>query len=99
MISDKELVEKAAKAAGYSPSRVTDDGVVLLRGISVNWNPLIDNGDALRLVVALKMDLHIDSGHTFVRSGKHEAIEDFESSDPMTATRRAIVRAAALSPA
>lgn len=94
-MTDKELVERAAMAAGYSPSRVTDDGVVLLRGIVVNWNPLLDNGDALRLAVALKMDLHIDKGHAFVRSSRHEAIEDFDSSDPMSATRRAIVRAAA----
>lgn len=52
-MDDKKLLELAAKAAGYTPTRVTDDGVVLMRGIRVNWKPLDDDGDALRLAVAL----------------------------------------------
>jgi hypothetical protein len=50
---DRELLELAAKAAGYSPCRVTNDGVILLRGIRVKWKPLDDDGDALRLAVAI----------------------------------------------
>ena len=95
-MTDRELVERAAMAAGYSPARVTHDGLVLLRGVAVKWSPLRDNGDALRLAVAMGMDLHIDKGSACARSLEHEAVEDFDDyGDPMAATRRAIVRAAA----
>lgn len=40
MNAHRELLELAAKAAGYDPMRVTDDGVVLLRGVVVHWNRL-----------------------------------------------------------
>lgn len=49
----QRMLELAARAAGYSPARVTDDGVILLRGIRVKWKPLEDDGDALRLAVAV----------------------------------------------
>lgn len=50
---EREMLELAAKAAGYTPTRVTNDGVVLMRGIRVNWKPMDDDGDAFRLAVAL----------------------------------------------
>lgn len=58
------------------------------------WNPLADDGDALRL--AVKCGLVIDtsrpsSGEPF--KTHHFAQEDFK--DPLAATRRAITRAAA----
>lgn len=90
----KELIERSARAAGYDPVRVTDDGVVLLRGVAVAWDPANDNGDALRLAVALHMDLHIDRGHCYAKWARGEAIEDFSDGDTMAATRRAILRAA-----
>lgn len=57
MSADRELLELAAKAAGYQPAIVTDDGLVLLRGVQVTWNPLTDDGDRLRLIRALKMNI------------------------------------------
>jgi hypothetical protein len=51
------------------------------------WNPLIDDGDALRLVVNLNLDISVCvEGHVSV---------DEYNDDPYAATRRAIVRAAA----
>ena len=54
-MNDRELLEKAAKAAGYKKTGwhaesksfwIADDG-------PVTWNPLTDDGDALRLAVKL----------------------------------------------
>lgn len=56
------------------------------------WNPLTDDGDALRLAVKLNMTLAAG----MARSDAGEFLE-FEmcATDPCAATRRAIVRAAA----
>jgi hypothetical protein len=112
-MTDKELLEKAAKAAGieYDKNVKYDFGLWLViheepteftrRG----WNPLTDDGDALRLAVKLGLDVCIDTPyendpHTHVigfsddnTSTTVDAIENH--GDPYAATRRAIVRAAA----
>lgn len=107
-MTDKELIELAAKAAGievryqpvshrflYKKELQEPEGFYF-----AYWNPLTDDGDALRLVVKLKMRIAIDSlpvGYVVVlsddplRKDTHEPIND----DPYAATRRAIVRAAA----
>ena len=68
-----------------------------------HWNPLTADGDALRLAAVLRME--IDHNHpsdskpwVSVRAAPTRicAVEDFEDeSQRITATRRAIVRAAA----
>lgn len=61
------------------------------------WNPLTDDGDALRLAVRLRMDVFFQSDHDgFFTSveGRCFAYEH-HGSDPYAATRLAIVRAAA----
>lgn len=82
-MTDRELLELAAKAAGVEPyelhDRWGDCGGIEKAG----WNPLTDDGDALRLAVKLKLWTH--SG-----MGSHH-----NQDDPYAATRRAIVRAAA----
>jgi hypothetical protein len=98
-MTDKDLLEKAAKAAGieiewYAPNVEVWDFAQI-----PNWNPLIDDGDALRLAVKLKMSMVLDSGGfkgktTWVRAPQTEKTE-YHESDPYAATRRAIVRAAA----
>lgn len=100
-MNDRELLELAAKAAGielvwHNFSNVPS----LFKGLSSDevWNPLTDDGDALRLAVKCKIDLvfvtqyHDHAEVVFVGDGevKHEL-----SGDPLAATRRAIVRAAA----
>ena len=60
------------------------------------WNPLTDDGDALRLVVKLKLDIEIYSTSTHVYDDTSEkSFEEEHNGDPYAATRRAIVRAAA----
>ena len=57
--TDRELLELAAKAAGYEYAK--HGGYIVVDGIPGNWNPLTDDGDALRL--AVKLRLSIDHNH------------------------------------
>ena len=83
-MTDRELLELAAKAAGIDVHTIEDaDGVLHWDG----WNPLADDGDALRLAVKL----NIDAG----KPGMRLRIDWRSWEDPYAATRRAIVRAAA----
>lgn len=64
------------------------------------WNPLEHDGDALRLVVALRLDIEFD-GPRGVRvnyvdaQGRLCAVEQLVLDDPVADVRRAIVSAAA----
>ena len=86
-MSDRELLELAAKAAGLQrcENYYTDAA-----GNHVDWNPLADDGDALRL--AVKLELNVLPG--VAQDGEGRIIVD-KTVDPLAATRRAIVRAAA----
>lgn len=63
------------------------------------WNPLADDGDALRLAVKLKMFVCTpdcdDPTATARKWDGENSTEEVENGDPYAATRRAIVRAAA----
>jgi hypothetical protein len=100
-MTDRDLLKAAAKAAGLSH--------LLNAGIhgdeyANQWNPLTDDGDALRLAVKLGISFRDDytypDGERIVQVscvfgdtlyGDQEPYGD----DPYAATRRAIVRAAA----
>lgn len=93
-MSDRELLEDAAKAAGYSVVGWGDDMPIVEGDYFGNpklskwyWLPLRDDGDALRLAVKLRLDVSICLE-------QHLTIEEYDA-DPYAATRRAIVRAAA----
>jgi hypothetical protein len=85
MMSDKKMLELAAKAAGYSCRRTTKIGIEKFYVNGHVWNPLNDDGDALRLAV----NLDIDVAKVQIK------FWDKHSINPYAATRRAIVRAAA----
>lgn len=90
-MTDRELLELAAKAAGIEGSwheqnsaYASPTGWLMPNGHT--WNPLTDDGDAFRLAVKCL------PFHTLQYSR-----EDYDhcQQDPYAATRRAIVRAAA----
>lgn len=113
IMTDHEMLELAAKAAGLNYDHrygivfgeddcgnATEDG----------WNPLLDDGDALRL--AVKLGLHVmqypiydEPKHSAIAKKSARLLDDtcvdmcvgieVYGSDPYAATRRAIVRAAA----
>lgn len=92
MTTDRELLEMAAKAARYQYAK--HGGYIVVDGIPGNWNPLSDDGDALRLAVKLEIELWFGNGGLNA-SGMSMDIEEDYGEDPAAATRRAIVRAAA----
>jgi hypothetical protein len=101
-MTDKELLELAAKAAGieYDFCRPELGGCQIRKPfVSGFWNPLTDDGDALRLAVKLKMDfnIEIDRVDASAQGGfATEYLYDLPApTDPYAATRRAITRAAA----
>jgi len=112
-VDDKELLELAAKAAGYDDATWHDMGSlgVVRHGFSEAmwseklyaendtgyWNPLTDDGDALRLAVKLALDINLSPAMVFVGSIYGDVWHSCEpyNDDPLAATRRAIVRAAA----
>jgi len=109
-MSDRELLELAAKAAGYqfstsmrSLSQPPVPVILAESGRWKQWDPLHDDGDALRLAVKLRME--IDHNHpadqglwVSVRAwrGRTGAVEEFDDESlRAAATRRAITMAAA----
>ena len=91
-MTDKELLELAAKAAGVG---YADKEGKFVPFVPETWNPLTDGGDALRLAVKLKFVIRhwddcVDVGY-FASPRQKEMY----GGDPYAATRRAIVRAAA----
>jgi hypothetical protein len=107
-MTDRELLERAAKAAGiklgnwhdvpgYGTGFASDASKLL-------WNPLNDDGNALWLAVRLNLSIKFDveSDGAFVSVGSDFGDEDegcwsneYLLKDSGAATRRAIVRAAA----
>ena len=100
-MNDKELLVAAARAVGMRIGYEDDcwfqtsrDGDVALysAGRPATWNPLTDDGDALRLAVKLGIPIDFQDGEDACTWAQ----QIFEiHGDPYAATRRAIVRAAA----
>lgn len=103
MMTDREMLELAAKAAGYEINKRHqkrrdelghgDAGLWLLDG-STCWNPLTDDGDALRLAVTCGVHLTSSNRDAWASTVGTTAIVQFFD-DPYAATRRAITMAAA----
>lgn len=121
--TDRELLELAAKAAGYKVKWVTKQDVGMLDQELVDlephsqhfrfvswphheWNPLTDDGDALRLAVTLGMVVQPFCYDEY--SNRYSLVVIYDDcgmeilpeircydKDVNVATRRAIVRAAA----
>jgi hypothetical protein len=104
-MSDRELLELAAKATGdfyQHPSHEIPENLPVAFYLNKKrWNPLTDDGDALRLAVKLEMMIdYIDrgymAGHVLATAGPVMlSIYEPREPDPYAATRRAITRAAA----
>ena len=84
-MTDRELLEAAARAAGLAlHQRCIGDDLILagpFGAAGAAWNPLTDDGDALRLAVKLRMVIDCEDAP--------------EEADRNAAVRRAIVLAAA----
>lgn len=108
-MSDRELLELAAKAAQVSVVSRHDDKLwVDYRGVGVRaWSPLTDDGDAFRLAVKLGIrfeqvvgkDSPFKEGHALASYMLPDAIREehyvTNREDAFAASREVIVRAAA----
>jgi hypothetical protein len=94
-MTDRELLELAAKAEGHDVAFDEVSGLTLLDANSgVLWNPLHNDGDALRLAVKLRMNI-VFGGNYVIVDNNVQAPTINNADDPQAATRRAITRAAA----
>jgi hypothetical protein len=102
-MTDRELLELAAKAAGLIVITDAKERGLWIADMEDEWNPLKDDGDALRLAVKLRMALSLDSPvagpvgfcRAYPSSSNLLAMDEWANDDPYAATRRAIVRSAA----
>lgn len=103
-MTDRELLGWAAKAAAIDVGRYDDAAGLNQPNTNFWWNPLADDGDALRLAVRLSIRIYPPEPHLHDYNcnkastnifGKGWFGEEVEGADPYAATRRAIVRAAA----
>lgn len=96
--NDKELLELASKAADI-PERVigAPGGMYNCdeRGWHRNWNPLTDDGDALRLAVKLRMEILVEEIRISVYSELTVEKCGMYPADHLATTRRLIVETAA----
>lgn len=92
-MTDRELLEAAARAAGIDLDWCAETARPAARdmhGGAAFWNPLEDDGDALKLADQLQLTIKFDCGLVLIGTNKKlladEASEDY---------KYAIVRAAA----
>lgn len=108
-MTDKKLLELAAKAAGHT---LKWGEVFIVGGDEIDctdmsyvvsgqpdeadwhWNPLTDDGDALKLAVKLNIDIFGDDEYRRAEIDNWNCAES-ANDDKYAATRRAIVSAAA----
>ena len=101
-MTNKELLEAAARAAGIAIDHWRADMPMVNEAeYDANeyhaWNPLTDDGDALRLAAKLQMGLAVFKDYTEATDGiRVDATETvYDLPDIYAATRRTIVRVAA----
>jgi hypothetical protein len=103
-MNDRELLEAAARAAGRKVFSYIDDPIF---GSGINdgktdnglWNPLEDDGDALRLAVVLGLVIAPEDSNVDVYNSDGRCVTaawDEHNGDKEKSTRRAIVCVAAL---
>jgi len=109
-MSDKEIIEMAAKSIGYKIAWNSNwHNYQLLNPVPDRfgyfkhpWNPLEDNSDAMDIMVKLGMNVNVFLNRAepftevrFQHYGSETITEEAHMGDAAKATRRAIVRSAA----
>jgi hypothetical protein len=95
-MTDRELLELAVKAAGYEWEYEDTGALFVFVPQAHEWNPLTNDGDALRLAVKLEITIMWNEWEIVAEEFEYgNQFPEEKKSDPYAATRRAIVRAAA----
>jgi hypothetical protein len=108
-MTDRELLESAARAAGLTLRWIGDEPSVPYspeeqeRRGGINgymWNPLTDDGDAFRLAIQLGIMIdHFQNAlppSVYVYSDRGFSAKEPYGDDPFATTRRLVVMAAAV---
>jgi hypothetical protein len=102
-VNDREMLEMAAKAGGVVSVGSGINGIAQRKNGACLvgwWNPLTDDGDALRLAVKLGFLCDFFKTAAVSKTGEYEHLHKYWVSEPvdgdkMAAARLAITRAAA----
>lgn len=104
-MNDRELLEMAAKVAGIS-GEYSDTHKCFASHMEPGWNPISDDGDALRLAVKLgilvQSECYDDYDDMYAAAYKYDngveiaSVQVPYTSDPYSASRWAIVQLAAI---
>lgn len=102
MKTDRELLELAAKSVGLKVIRYLEGFGLAIEGEPVWWNPRDNDGQALRLAVLCNLTICTDGTGTVSACQEFDRKNVFATQSvqecggcKLSATRRAIVRAAA----
>ncbi len=100
VMTDRELLELAAKAAGHDIGKnahIPSGGMWItdVIGGDLKWNPLGDDGDAMRLANTLNILIGVGQAWTAGSQQYGALFDGLPESELFPATRRAITRAAA----
>lgn len=91
-MNDREMLELAAKAAGYTLAWSSVEGIPPRKADDMEtWNPLTDDGDRYRLARKLGLRIDFEAKEILVWVGESLHFIDFEDGDDA----RAVLRAAA----
>ncbi|MDG9784953.1 hypothetical protein [Metapseudomonas otitidis] len=96
-MTDREMLEAAARVAGYRLEFVPDhNGNIRIHAwsgdICIEWNPLTDDGDRYRLLQALKMGIDFEDMSAIYTLDRCTCEESFKEDGD---DARAVLRAAA----
>jgi hypothetical protein len=100
-MTDRELLKLAAEAIGEKCDQLGANAFGLYKPKEgymqpyIEWNPLTDDGDALRLALKLNMNLDVVDGYSGAQVLDVVWCSEPHHGNPLAATRRAITRAAA----
>lgn len=99
--ADRQLLKLAARAAGIAGFQVKAGLNIGSNATPDIWNPLTDDGDALRLAVNMAFNVYHIDPYVFVEDPQYShtiCISEYyadHKDGKFAATRRAVVRAAA----
>lgn len=92
----RNLLERAAKAAGYTLAFQGAEALLAIDGApSRSWRPHLDDGDSRRLEVRMSMWVEVSARETCAQASGFKLCSESHNGDKEGATRMAVLRAAA----
>lgn len=94
-MTEEQKLKLAAKAAGYQPVRMADDGkALMLYGVQEQWNPRTDNGQSFELAMLAGITVRSIFPYMYALGKNQHQVRFDDSGDMMAAAREAVFMAA-----